>query len=119
VAGSQKAGESPAAPPVPGASFSYGGSVISSGDGAPWSGSTAAFPARSAQGKEPWWLAEVKERVDGVKGGRGEREEGGHLLGASQRVSALSLALCSEKERKAAPQRSGVGGWRGEGSGVR
>jgi hypothetical protein len=36
------------------------GPVVSSSDGAPWSGSTAAFPVRSAQGKEPRGLAEVR-----------------------------------------------------------
>jgi hypothetical protein len=44
-------------------------------------------------------LGEFKERVAGVKGGRGEREEGGHHLGTSQRVSVLSPSLCSERER--------------------
>jgi hypothetical protein len=76
----------------------YSGSVFSSGDGAPWSSSTATSPARSAQGKGSWWLAEVKERVAGVKGGRGERGEGGHLLSASLRVSALSLPRPLQRE---------------------
>jgi hypothetical protein len=88
------------------------GSVVSSGDGAPWSGSTAAFPARSVQGKEPWRLAEVKGVVFGGKGGRVRRGEGGHLLGGSQRAPALSplLAAARGRGRAALPRR-------GEGSG--
>jgi hypothetical protein len=93
------------------------GSVVSSGDGAPWSGSTAAFPARSTQEKEPWRLAEVKVVVFGGKGGWGEQGEGGHLLGASQRASALSPSLsaargrerqCSRACERVVEERSGV-----------
>jgi hypothetical protein len=98
AAGSQKAGESPAAPPVPRASFSCGGSVVSSGDGAPWSGSTAAFPARSAQGKEPRGLAEVRGwflegKEAGVSGERTTIENGLLWLW-------LSPSLASARERR-------------------
>jgi hypothetical protein len=99
-AGSQEVGDALSGGSRPTDVVFYSGSVFSSGDGAPWSGSTAASPARSAQGKGPWWLAEVKEKVARVKGGRGERGEGGHLLGASQRVSALSPSPSAARRRE-------------------
>jgi hypothetical protein len=86
---------------------SCSGDVVSRGipelfsaGGAPWHGSTAALPTNSAQGKVLWELSEVRERVVGGKGGRGELGEGGHLLGASPGASVLSLALCSVREER-------------------
>jgi hypothetical protein len=99
-AGSQEVGDALSGGSRPADVVFCSGLVFSSGDGAPWSGSTAASPARSVQGKGPWWLAEVKEKVAGVKGGRGERGEGGHLLGASQRVSALSHSPSVARRRE-------------------
>jgi hypothetical protein len=74
------------------------GSVVSSGDGAPWSGSTAAFPARSAQGKEPRGLAEVRGwflegKEAGVSGERTTIENGLLWLW-------LSPSLASARERR-------------------
>jgi hypothetical protein len=111
--GDASGGVSSAGAPAP------AGSTGSSSDGgAPWSGSTAEFPAKSAQGKELRGLAKVRGQVFRGKGGQGNFGEGGHLLGASQRVSALSLALCSERERRATLSRLRVG-CGGEWSGVR
>jgi hypothetical protein len=84
------------------------GSVVSSGNSAPWSGSTAAFLARSAKGKEPRGLAEVRGVGFGGKRGQGERGEDDHQNGASL-ASALSLTLCSERRRGAALSRPRVG----------
>jgi hypothetical protein len=56
--------------------------------------------------------------VAGVKGGRGKLGEGGHLLRASHRALALSFALCSERERRAAISRLGVRSGEREWSGV-
>jgi hypothetical protein len=81
----------------------------SSAGGAPWNCSTVAPPVDSAQGKDSKGLAEAWGQVVGGKRGRGRLREGGHLLSSSQRASALSLALYSERRRGAALSHLRVG----------
>jgi hypothetical protein len=89
----------------------------SSDGGASWSGSTAAFPARSAQGKEPRGLAEVRGAVlEGKEAGvSGERMTTKTGLLWIRLSPSLSAARGGEGQRSHArewdvEERSGVRG---------
>jgi hypothetical protein len=111
AAGSQEGRVAPGGVSSPRGVVSCGGPDVSSDGGAPRHGSTAAFPANSAQGKDSWGFAEVSGRVFGVKGGR-ERSGRAATSSALHRELLLSPSLSAARGKGGQCSRA----W-GEGSG--